>query len=626
MTTAEQIIARLFGSSDRIPVFDRTAYSIPVEFWQGVEVEINNFKNNDLQYTTFIRLAELAREYRYFETFSKECVTFLQNKVELPRETPKRLFDIISFIESKFKSDDFDLTTLNDHLLDFFRESGMLLHADTIDTQRKQRLSIKKRDIVREAYRRYEEDRTAKAFIDDRENVEFPKLMVDRFVCMIYSDQHISFRKHVKDVIKSNRSDFDYMILTDRSEYSKRGLLEQYPDSKDEVDMFVPHNLEDEFNLIKNRSVLNNYELTSKPKKVRDGAGWAYLWQEKGVTYRFIYDPPKGRAVSLLILANMQIMTWQKALQNELNRDELQKAYDDDFLKDPNFIPIGYEHLYHKYENQVFHDLVTSATDTYFKMMGSIGFDDLDHSMLNARVTQLELCWNKAMPIDLGTYLWNRYDSLRKIGLYPDLDAKTPLMHTDFYSDVDTGFLRFTDKLYRKSKGVFRNEIIFGNELKNSVDLSELSTRKKPNSIISDYFIDDPKLAKEYLYYKLERRYEQVNGASEHGYYDWRNTSVDLSEYQTEGVLSGLLHRHLDLPIWLKDVKLFDVLVDQEHLTRKFFSNLTEKEFRLRVNKNPLFTKTGHGKYRLNHSAVREYRKVRDALTRDSEQVTISQS
>ena len=625
MTTSEHIIERLFGSSDRVPVFDRTAYSIPVEFWQGVEIEINNFKDTYLQYTTYIRLSELAREYRFFETFKTECVRHLRNKVDLPRETPVGLFDIDSFVESKFKSEDFNLSVLNDHLLDIFRKNGMSLHADAIDAQRKQRLGMKKRDIVREAYRRYEEDRTAKAFIDDRGNIEFPKLMVDRFVCMIYSDQHISYKKDIKDTINSKRSDFDCMILTDRGEYSKRGFLDAGYD-KDEVDMFVPHNLEDEFNLIKNRSVLTNYELTSKPKKVRDGAGWAYLWQEKGVTYRFIYDPPKGRAVSLLILANMQVMTWQRALQKESNRDELQKAYDNDFLKEPNFIPIGHEHLYHKYESQVFHDLVTSATDTYFDMMGSIGFSDLDHSMLNARVTQLELCWNKEMPIDLGNHLWHRYDSLRKIGLRPELNSNTPLIHTCFFSDVDTGFVRFDHKEYRKSKGVFRNEIIFGNELKNPVDLHEISTRKKSNSIISDYFIDDPKLAKKYLYYKLHRRYDQINGISEHGYYDWRNAPVEFSEYRVEGVLSGLLHRHLDLPLWLKDVKLFDVLVDQEHLTRKFFSNLTNEEFRFRVNKDPLFTKTGHGRYRLNHPAVPEYRKVRDALTLDPEQVKISQS
>ena len=625
MTTSEQIIERIFGSSDRVPVYDRIAYHIPVEFWQGVEAEIDMFKVTELQYTTFVRLSELAREYRYFETFTKECVKFLQNKVELPRETPKAMFDIDSFIESKYKSNDFSLTDLNDHFLNIYRDNRLKLHADKIDEQRKQRLSMKKRDVVRETYRRYEEQRTSKAFVLNREKINFPDLMVDRFVCMIYSDQHISYKKNIKDTINANRSEFDYMILTDRAEHQRRSL-DDAGYSKDEVDMFVPHNLDDEFNLIKNRSVLTNYELSSKPKQVRDGAGWAYLWQEKGVTYRFIYNPPNGRAISLLILGNMQVMTWQKALQNEPNPDELKKAYDNDFLKEPNFIPTGYEHLYHKYEYQVFHDLIASVTETYFDMMGSLGFTDLDHSMLNARVTQLELCWNKAMPINLGSHLVNRYNSLRRIGLHPELNAKTPLMHTCFFSDVDTGFVRFDHKEYRKSKGVFRNEIVFGNELKNPVDLHEISTRKKRNSIISDYFFDDLPLIKEYLYYKLHRRYDQINGTSEHGYYDWRNASVDLSEYQTVGILSGLLHRHHDLPIWLKDVKLFDVLVDQEFITRKFFTNLTDEQFRFRVNKDPLFTKTGHGRYRLDHPAVREYRKVRDALNRDHEQVTISQS
>ena len=124
MATSEQIIERIFGSPDRVPVYDRTAYSIPVEFWQRVEAEINDFRDTGLQYTTFIRLSELAREYRYYETFLKKCIKFLRNVTTLPTGTPAGLFDIESFISAKLNSDEhFDITALNDHLLDIFRDN-----------------------------------------------------------------------------------------------------------------------------------------------------------------------------------------------------------------------------------------------------------------------------------------------------------------------------------------------------------------------------------------------------------------------------------------------------------------------------------------------------------------------
>ena len=625
MTTSEQIIERIFGSPDRVPVYDRTAYIIPVEFWQRVEAEINDFRDTGLQYTTFIRLSELAREYRYYETFLKKCIKFLRNVTTLPTGTPAGLFDIESFISAKLNSDEhFDITALNDHLLDIFRDNGLRLHADLIDTRRKQRFGMKKRDIVREAYREYEEKLTSEAYRIECDTIKFPELMLDRVVWMIYSDEHISFKGDIKDTISANRSGFDFMVMTDRAEYTRRDYLAaNYTD--EEVNEFVPHNLDDEFDLIKHRSVLTNYDLTSKPKLVRDGIGWSYLWQTAGVTYRFNHDPPQGRAVSLMMLTNMQVLTWQEILNRESNTDELQTAYDNEFLKESNFIPTGYEHLYRKYECEVFHNLISKSTKTYHEMMGSIGFPKITSSTLNARVMQAELCWNKSMPLDLGSHLWHRYDVLRKIGLNPELHAKTPLLHTPFSSDVDTGFIRFDHKEYRKSKRVFRNEIIFMSELKNHVDLREISTRRKPGTI-SDYFIDDLELTKKYLYYKLHRRYDQMDGTSEHGYYDWRNSSVDLSKYRIHATLTNVLQDYPDLPSWLKDVKQFDVLVDQEHLTRKFFTNLSKKQYELRVQRDPLFQKTGHGRYRLDHPAVLAYRKVRDALNRDHEQVTISQS
>ena len=619
MTTSAQIIERIFGSPDRTPVFDRTAYSIPVEFWRNVESEIEIYKLTDLQYTTFSSLIDLAKEYDFYNSFLKECGLFLHLGPD----------DVDKFIEH-FNTH--DIAGLNDHLLNFFCENKLKLAADLIDTRRKQRLGMKKRDIVRRAYREYEEKRTTDAFIIERDQLEFPDLMIDRFVWMIYADGHMAYKKDVKNIIIDNRDDFNYMILTDRAEYSKRDYqAANYTD--EEIDMFVPHNLEDEFNLIKNRSVLDNFTLTTKPKKVRDGSGWSYLWKTDGMTYRFNYDPPQGRAVSLMILANMQRLVWQEVINNEPNREELEEIYNNEFLKESNFVPTGYEHLYQKYESNTFFNLISKSVKTYHTMMRSAGFDKIDKSTLIAKALQVEVCWNKQMPIDLGSHLWHRYDSLRKIGLHPELNAKTPLLHTKFPSDIDTGFIRFDHKEYRKSKKVFRNEIVFMSELKNTVNLGKISSRKKSGTI-GDYLLDDLELTKQYLYYKLHRRYNQINGLKNdlggvvphHGYYDWRNSPVTIKQGYIRSTLKGLLNSQKDLPDWLKDIQLFDVLVDQEFLDRKFFRNLTEKEYRIRVNNDPLFQKIGHGRYRLNHPAVKEYRKVRSALTTDPEPVGISQS
>ena len=127
-------------------------------------------------------------------------------------------------------------------------------------------------------------------------------------------------------------------------------------------------------------------------------------------------------------------------------------------------------------------------------MMDRTGFSDADKD-INFRVSQMELCWNLPVPIDIGSHLSLKYDKLRFIGLHPQLDSKTPLMHTKFMSDVDTGDSLFDHKEYLKAKSIFRNELIVTSTLKNHVTMRNDRNGSIAESI-SDLLINDINRAK----------------------------------------------------------------------------------------------------------------------------------
>ncbi|NPE27621.1 hypothetical protein HNV12_06475 [Methanococcoides sp. SA1] len=595
--SVSEIISQIFGDADCIPVFDRTAYHIPLEFWKQVKVEIDDFEFNDLQSTTFYNLNERTNDRNFHDQFMSAAASYL----DLDDFTTSD--DILEKCQN--------LTELNEYLFDYLSEFGMRLDVDIIKQQQQSRFSMKRRDIVREAYRKYEEQQTSDAF--QTVDLDYPLLMIDRIVFFVFSSKCMSFNPSVKQTINDNLQQFHFTAETERWMHTKQNLLSTgYTD--EEVDIFCPVDLDDEFDLMKHRSLLKNYDLTTKPKLVRDGSGWAYSWTENGMTYRFTHKPPAGRPIGLMVRANMQTMTWHRILQDH---PEFEDVYNNEFLKEPNFIPLGYEKYYFQHEQSVFEKACDDILQTYHLMMNRIGFPKVDD--IACRVTQAEVCWNLPMPIDLGHHLWKKYDDLRSIGLNPELAADTPLMFTPFYSDVDTGVTRFKHKEYRKSKRVFRNEVIFNSEMKNEATLQpaqnfgkwNIPAKKMP---IGEWFFVNLELTKQYFFYKLHRRYEQINGSLEHGYYDWRNASVDVNQNFKCYALSTLL-AGTDLPEWLKDVQLFDALVDQDYLTKRFFRNLTDQEYRYRVREEPeLFEKTGHGRYRLKHDAVRQYRQVRNAL------------
>ncbi|WP_340819059.1 hypothetical protein [Methanolobus sp. WCC4] len=603
----ETIIGRLFKDADRIPVYDRMAYSLPVEFWKRIENDILQFSTTELQYTTLLRLATLANEYDFYDPLKREISQHLNLELE----------DVVPFLE-KQNFDQYDIGSLNYRLEKFLEDNGLGIEIDNIRRNHRQRLAMKRRDIIRTNYIEYEEARTALAFQSVWKEFDFPDLMLDRVEIMVFSEEYFTFKKDVQKIIEDSK--FSFSIDIDRAEYTRRDYLDAGY-SPEEVDMYCPVNLDEQFDFVKNRSVLSLCSLTSKPKKTRDGSGWSYVWREEGAIYRYNYRPPKGRPVSLMMHVNMQRSVWLEIVKDH---PEYADLYDAEFLKESNFIPTECVHLYKEYEKRVFDAAVMKANQVFIKMMEHNGFTGVAHVKKQFRILQCEVCWNQPMPVDPGTHLWLKYDRLRSVGLNPQIDADTPLLVTEFRSDVDATRLRYIHKEYRKSKKILRSEIILKGELKNRIDILGIRdiqfTLSMPS--LSDYFLEDLDLIKKYLFFKLHRRYDQINGLLDHGYYNWLNDDHLIDDELKREVLQGVLDSFDDLPQWLKDVDLFDSLVDQEYLTKAFFQNLSERKYRSRVREDPIFKKISHGRYRLIHDAVPAYLLARQSLACSSKPTT----
>nr|WP_321496315.1 hypothetical protein [uncultured Methanolobus sp.] len=601
------IVNSLFGDETNIPVSDVTAYDIPLEFWQCIQKDITEYIETELQWTTLLRYAEAANQFEYYKEFSEALFTFLDLDIE---SDPETFFEKEMYKEEQRTT----ISSLNSYLYSLFSDNGLKIEADKIKKNQQQRQSMKKLEMVRDAYREYEEIKTVEQFIELLDEIDFPEVIgVDRLQLVYRSEEYVTYKKDVKAVI--NDSKYSFYAEVQRAEYTRNNLREAGY-SQDEIDMYCPVDLEEHYDYIKNRSIFSEYKVTSKPKKVRDGSGWSYLWKTEGVTYVFNVEPPHGRPVSLMVHANMQILVWKAIVEDY---PQYQEAYDKEFLKEPNFIPTQYMHLYKQYEKQVFNELKQRSKKIYYKQMELHGFTGVKDSTLRVNLVQLELCWNQPMPVNPNAYLIHKYANLSKIGLHPKLDAMTPLIVTEFRSDVDTSCIRFAHKEYRKSKNILRSEIIIkGRELKNRINLlgENYSLSFILGPTLSDNFLRNIETTKKYFYFKLYRRYQQVSGTLEHGYYTWRNSEFNIAEDTKIRILKSVLDSYDDLPYWIKEVSFFDSLVDQDFVRRSFFKNFTEMQFRYRVRENPeLFTKIGRGKYRLLHPAVLEYRKVRNSLS-----------
>ncbi|HAE43014.1 MAG TPA: hypothetical protein DCG34_08885 [Clostridiales bacterium] len=609
MSVASVVIANLFGDSQKIPIFDRLAYSLSDHFWKAIEAKATEYENQELQYTTLARISELSRQYEIYDDLCREIHTFLNLDLK----------DIPAFLNGR-DVQDFDIKMLNEYLLsdDFLGnpDFNLRIEIDRIKQNHKQRFSMKKRDIVRQYYREFEEQRTTKQFKANLDTIKFPPLMLDRVEIMVHSPEYMTYKKDVMEVLKDSK--FAHHIEVDRAQYTRHDLRESgYSD--EEIEMYCPVNLDEQFSYIENRSILDYFKvdkkisLTAKPKKVRDGSGWSYIWRENGCVYRFNYEPPQGRAISLMVHANLQVKAWQLVVKDH---PEFQAIYDKDFLREPNFVPIGYEQYYLEHEESAFREIQKKALDAYLRQMSLNGFNDVDRTKIKFQVLQAEVCWNNPLPTDPTTHLWLKCDQLSSIGLSPKYDAATPLMVQIFNSDVDSNQQRFAHKLYQKTKSILRSELIFKKyELSNEVHLSKLSEWRGNTLTISDYFLENLDLTKKYLYFKAHRRYQQISGLSDNDYYNWRNEDFIIPPEIIERHLTSVLYRHEnDLPDWLLDVHTFNLMVDQDYFTRSHFKHFTEKQWRLRVRENELFHKKSHGQYRLIHPAVQEYRKVRDSL------------
>lgn len=609
------VISSIFGNCDNIPVFDQTAYNLPLEYWKRAYFDVLDYETNELQWTTLIRIEEIARKFEFDKKVYQEICEQLQFE---------SVQDVTKFFAEKEYREIGSIDALNEHLLTFLSENGMLIEADRFRRNQRQRRSMERRKIVRDSYKLYYQEVVSNKFKRDFKTLDFPKTMVDRCNFTVYSPDYFTYMKDVEERLKD--SVFHKHIETDRAMYTRQ-QLDDAGYSADEIAMYLPTDLDTQFDFIKNRSILSIFKeddpdnpgerrctLTNKPKKTRDGSGYSYIWREDGITYRFAYKPPKGRPVALMVYLNMQERVWKHIKERH---PEYIDIYDKQFLKDSNFIPSECVHLYKRYEKNIFNKVVQKVRKVYVDMMNLNGFTGVDNEKIIVKLSQIEICWNNPLPIDPGTHLWIKYDKLRSIGLNPTLDANTPLMVTEFYSDVDTNSLMFAHKEYRKSKEILRSELIFKSGLDSKVVLPgyHLVCQGDKSLTLSDYAFLDLEMFEQYLYYHLHYRYQQMLCFEEHGYYNWRNAEYIIRDDKMRSILSDVLTGFDDLPDWLKDVSVFDSLVDQDYITRSFFRDLSDKEYRNKVRDGPFFRKISHGRYRLIHSSVPEYRKVRNSLS-----------
>jgi hypothetical protein len=379
----------------------------------------------------------------------------------------------------------------------------------------------------------------------------------------------------------------------------------------------LPADLNEEYDFMKHRSILTDYNLTSVPKVYKD----SYLWETEGATYRFRNNPPKGAPVSLFIYANLQRIVYKKMKEDI---PEVEEAFNNELLDENNFIPMGYEKEYQKYEFEALQELKHKAKKAYYKMLERDGFEqeEIRKSPLEFNISQIEICWNTPLPLDPIKHMKKVMDNYHSYNLMnSSFHDNTPLLVTKYISDIEPNTTRFSHKIYKKTKKNLRNEIVLGNELKLSADIGN---GRKP--IHSQFFIN-PEQMKHYMYTKLIFHFTRRTSGFDkekyqHGYHQWTRMNSIIEDRDKEHYLSALL-RYADLHEDFKEVSFFNNLMDELQMkgfvTRKFFQPKSNKFFDNNIGKSVNFERIGRGKYRVKHGSnlectLNEYKKLREAL------------
>jgi len=275
-----------------------------------------------------------------------------------------------------------------------------------------------------------------------------------------------------------------------------------------------------------------------------------------------------------------------------------------------------------KHEQAAISELNREAIEVYEEMMVQrlkFDADEVSEAPKSVALQQIEVCWNQPRPFDVFHYMMDKINYFEEIGLkHISFHSDTPLMVTDYPSDIYPKIVRIAHKIYMKTKMNLRNELILGNELKTDVPFL--------NGTLSDLFFADSDVAKKFTYSKFVLQVlRRTVGLEEEKY---RHADLNFVQMKRGGhewkrsYLQGLLDR-AGVPAEFSDVDFFDVFSDildsRGSVHRKNFSHLTAKQYRRVVSESRDFVRAGHGKYRLRENmalfkANLEYRAIRNKL------------
>ncbi len=610
----KKIIDELFRDESKIPIADVKSYELPTSFWRSIESAIKDYKQSKYDIDLFDRFQE---DICLFDYILKDGPTPFCELVRRHLGLTEK--ESIDHYYSNPGSID-RLSEFNDKICDYYRENGYRIRIDRFLKNENSKFSNFKREFVRDQYLEWDTLLMDDFYKQDSEHIEYPTLMVDRISLQVYSKDYLTFKGDVKKVIKTTAPRFQKEVLVERLMRHKQELSNKgydIEDIEDYVEQFLPTNLDEEYDFMKHRSILPDYSLTSIPKSYKD----SYLWETEGITYRFRNNPPKGAPVSLFIYANMQRIVYKKMKEDI---PEVEEAFNNELLDENNFIPIGYEKEYHKYEQQAFQELKHKAKKAYRKMLEREGFeqDEIRKAPMEFNISQIEICWNTALPLDPLEYLKEVMDNYHCCGIMDSsLHDTTPLLVTKYMSDIEPNTARFSHKMYKKTKKNLRNEIVLGKELKLFADIG---TGRKP---IHTQFFTDPEQMKRYLYAKLLFHFTRRTSGFDkekyqHGYHQFTKKSSYPNDEDKKHYLVAYL-KYTDLHESFKDVSFFNNLVNELRtkgfVTRKFFHPWSNRFFDKNVSKSNDFERMKRGRYRIKHGGNLEdimngYVKLRENL------------
>jgi hypothetical protein len=413
-----------------------------------------------------------------------------------------------------------------------------------------------KRTELRKAYKEYDDKISKKFYEENPVCLDYPNpMMLDRIAVFVYSTDLMSYMGDVKDAIENSKVSSE--IVTEQLMYDKIQMQEEGY-SEEEIESLLPDDLDLRFSFMETRSILSGFKLQRKPKEYRDGSGSMLLWHTDGATYRYRHNPPKGAPISLAGFYNMQRLVYNMLLQDH---PEIEKAYNEEFIEESNFIPFGYEIEYLKYEKQVMEDLKEKTVEFFIDMTrDKLKINPVDFvDGIKISISQIEVCWNQELPFDAFGYLHDKMGFYVRDGLtHTALHGETPLMVSKIYSDIEPNAVRFSFKNYKKSKRILRNEIVLGNELK--------TQGLDGNETLSDMFFRDVDEAKRFVYSKfILQVLRKTEGVDEeeyrHGYNRFIRQKTDDYEWKKRVLWSLVAQSGIEKEF--QNIDVFDLFAEQ---------------------------------------------------------------